>query len=39
MMEYPKYIEVPVEYWTISTTINIDFEENSNKYWHNSKYD
>ena len=29
-MEYPSYIEVPVDYWTISTTIDINFEENLN---------
>ena len=34
-IEYPIYIEVPEDYWTISTTIDTDILENPNKYWHN----
>jgi hypothetical protein len=29
-MEYPKYIEVPEGYWTITTTAD-DFEEKNEK--------
>ena len=36
-MEYPTYIEVPEDYWTISTTIDIDIIENPNKYWHHGE--
>ena len=37
---YPTHIEVPDGYWTITTTINKDFEEdNPNKYWHNGEDD
>ena len=34
---YPTHIEVPVGYWTITTTVNTDSEENPNKYWHHGE--
>jgi len=37
-MEYPTYIEVPEDYWTISTTAD-NFEENPNKHWHHGEDD
>ena len=37
--EYPTHIEVPEGYWTITTTVSADFEEDKNKYWHNGEDD
>ena len=34
--KYPKYIEVPDGYWTVTTTIQKD-EENKDKYWHHNE--
>ena len=38
-IKYPIYIEVPDGYWTMTTTINLEFEEDPNKHWHNSEDD
>ena len=35
--QYPTHIEVPEGYWTITTTVSVDFEEDKNKYWHNAE--
>ena len=34
--KYPTHIEVPEDYWTITTTADTD---NPNLYWHNGKND
>ena len=39
MIEYPIYIEVPEDYWTITTTTDRDVLENPNKYWHGNDDD
>ncbi len=39
IIQYPIYIEVPEDYWIMTTTINVDVEENPNKYWHNAQDD
>tara|TARA_A100001201_G_scaffold57169_1_gene55239 strand:+ start:373 stop:498 length:126 start_codon:yes stop_codon:yes gene_type:complete len=33
--EYPTHIEVPENYWTITTTAGEKY--NPNKYWHNKE--
>ena len=38
-IKYPIYIEVPENYWTMTTTINVDSDEDPNKYWHNAQDD
>ena len=35
-MEYPIYIEVPEDYWTMTTTIDLDGEE-KDIYWHHGE--
>tara|TARA_B100000073_G_scaffold32585_1_gene24775 strand:+ start:1036 stop:1161 length:126 start_codon:yes stop_codon:yes gene_type:complete len=33
--DYPTHIEVPENYWTITTTANKEY--NPNEYWHNKE--
>ena len=35
-IKYPMYIEVPKDYWTITTTINVD-DEKVDIYWHHNE--
>ena len=35
-MEYPTYIEVPEDYWTMTTTADIDLTYNPNLHWHSA---
>ena len=39
-MKYPTYIEVPEGYWTFSTTVNVEEDEDKkNIHWHHNEED